>query len=108
MKMWSFLESRKINEHIVRRYKEYDEKYPWLWPLITKFKLQTPEKFVITREQYDVLLEEPEFIVSGYRTGNPSSYKIGWYNDGYVPFETKWVAKTIKGVPIYVEGPTLK
>lgn len=108
MKMWGFLESKKIYKDIARRYKEYDEKYPWLWPLINKFKFRTPEKFVVTREQFYVLMEEPELFVSGYRDGNPTSYKIGCLNDDYIPNETKWAAKTIKGVPIYVEGPTLK
>lgn len=100
MNWWKQRKARRVADIAARLYKAYGEAYPFLWPLIDRFNCETPEKFVVTPDQYYVLLGEPEFVTSGYRTGKPSSYE---FNYDYVCGETKWVAKTRLGVPIYVE-----
>lgn len=91
--MWSFKEKET---HRQRYYKEYHQKYPWLWELIDRFRWGTPERFVITREQYQVLLEEP-CLHAGNTARSPYKFARGRP-------DVEWVAKTNLDVPIYIEG----
>ena len=91
--MWAF---RERETHRQRDYKAYDQKYPWLWELIDNFRRRAPERFVITREQYQVLLEEPCL-----RAGNIARSPYKFVRGGP---EVEWIAKTRNDVPIYIEG----
>lgn len=103
--MWkSYLSKRQERQEEALReyYKSYDQKYPWLWELIDRFKRETPESFEITREQYHVLVEEPCIRTDGWspytfpRCGQESEWEGGEFPE--------WVAKTNLNVPIYIEG----
>ena len=93
--MWGRRKKRETTSE--RFYRAYDQKYPWLWELIRNFRHTAPERFVITREQYHVLLEEPCSHVTAHATEfGRSPYK---FVRGH-----EWIAKTDLGVPIYIEG----
>ena len=88
--MWG---CKKIETPRERYYKAYAQEYPWLWELIDNFRHKAPERFVITREQYYVLLQEP-CLSAGNKARSPYKFVRG----------REWIAKTDMGVPIYIEG----